>query len=132
MRVVLGALGAAIGGFGLFLLLGLGAGNLVATGSWLVGGVLVHDGLVGPALVVSGLLLTRVVPVRRRGPMVVGAVVLGTVTATAIPVLGRFGAREDNPTLLDRDYLAGWVLFAGLVVLVTGLGMLAAGRRKEP
>ena len=35
-------------------------------------------------------------------------VVLRTVTVTAIPVLGPWGARPDNPTLLDRNYVAGW------------------------
>ena len=35
------------------------------------------------------------------------------VTLVAVPVLGRFGARADNPTLLDRDYVAGWLVLAG-------------------
>jgi hypothetical protein len=33
-----------------------------------------------------------------------------------VPTLGRFGATADNPTLLDRDYLAGWLVFAAIVV----------------
>jgi hypothetical protein len=44
----------------------------------------------------------------------------------AIPVLGRFGARPDNPTLLDRPYLTGWLVVAGLtlgwVLLMSVLG----------
>jgi hypothetical protein len=62
---------------------------------------------------------------------VVGLVVLATVTVTAIPVLGSWGARPDNATLLDRNYLLGWLVFATLVVL----GVLLAGpigrRRRE-
>ena len=42
-----------------------------------------------------------------RAPAVAGLVVLGSVTLLAIPVLGRFGARADNPTLLDRHYGVG-------------------------
>ena len=44
---------------------------------------------------------------RRGARPSVGFVVLGSVTLLAMPVLGRFGARPDNPTLLDRDYSVG-------------------------
>ena len=47
-------------------------------------------------------------PGRLRAPAAAAFVVLGSVTLLAIPVLGRFGARPDNPTLLDRHYVAGW------------------------
>ncbi len=43
-------------------------------------------------------------------------VVLGSLTILAIPMLGRFGAKADNPTLLDRNYWLGWSLIAVLVV----------------
>ena len=52
-------------------------------------------------------------------------VVLGTVTLLAVPVLGRFGARPDNPTLLDRDYTAGWLVLAGLTLVAV---VVAAAR----
>jgi hypothetical protein len=66
----------------------------------------------------------------RTGPLVVAGVVLSTVTIAAVPVLGRWGARSDNPTLLDRNYVLGWVAFVGLTVLVTLLVALARGRRR--
>ena len=44
--------------------------------------------------------------------------VLGAVTLLAVPVLGRFGAQPDNPTLLDRAYGPGWLVLAGLTVLL--------------
>jgi hypothetical protein len=59
-----------------------------------------------------------------------GLVVLGSVTLLAVPVLGRFGARPDNPTLLDRNYAAGWVVLAA----ATAAGVVLAaylGRRRE-
>ena len=50
-------------------------------------------------------------------------VVLATVTVTAIPVLGRFGARPDNLTILPRNYVLGWLVLAALVLGVRpGLG----------
>ena len=49
----------------------------------------------------------------------------------AIPVLGRFGARHDNPTLLDRNYVAGWALVAGLTLLATSAWAIAQTKRIE-
>ena len=46
-------------------------------------------------------------------------------------MLGRFGARPDNPTLLDRDYLVGWLVLAGVVLLVTVVASLVRSRRQE-
>ena len=42
-----------------------------------------------------------------------GGVVLGSLTLLAIPVLGRFGERPDNATLLDRNYTVGWLWSPG-------------------
>jgi hypothetical protein len=55
-----------------------------------------------------------------------GLLVLGSLTIMAIPVLGRFGARPDNPTLLDRNYTAGWLVVAGLTLVAVLAGMVSA------
>lgn len=128
MRAVLVGLGLAVGVYGGWLLLDLGWDNLVATLVWAAAGVLAHDGLIGPALVVGALVVARAVPPRVRAPITAGLIVLGTVTMTAVPVLGRFGERPDNPTLLDRNYAAGWAVFALLVVVVTAAAALRAVR----
>jgi hypothetical protein len=116
-RVALGALGVAVAGYGVFRLLELGWSNLVATVVWLAGGVLLHDVVLAPATIVVCALAVLALRSRAwRAAAAGGLVVLGTVTVTAIPVLGRFGARPDNPTLLDRPYVAGWLVVAGLVL----------------
>jgi hypothetical protein len=120
--VALLGLGAAA--YGAKQLLDLGLDNLVATMEWVVGGVALHDGLLAPLCVVAGVLLVRATHGRMRAAIVVGAIVLGTVTISAVPVLGRFGARADNATLLDRSYVAGWFVFAGLTVLLVVVAVL--------
>jgi MFS family permease len=125
-RLVLGAVGVAMGAFGALRLLQLDLEDLLDAVLWLAGGVLLHDVVVAPLTIAVTLLATRVVPSRARTAVVVGVVVLATVTVTAIPVLGGWGVRADNPTLLDRDYTAGWLVLAGLVVLGVVLGLVLA------
>jgi hypothetical protein len=132
-RIVCGALGFGGAAYGLVQLLDLGLDNLRATVVWLAGGVLLHDGLLAPLTLAAAsalrLLWRRAVPAALAG----GAIVLGTVTVLAVPVLGRFGARADNPTLLDRNYVLGWLLVATLTVAASGTAVAVAtvrGRRK--
>jgi hypothetical protein len=131
-RVVLGAAGVLVAGYGVLRLLELGWSNLVATVVWLAGGVLLHDGLLAPATIVVCAVAVLALRSRAwRAAAAGGLVVLGTVTLTAIPVLGRFGAKPDNPTLLDRPYVAGWLVVAALVLA----GSVLVGRRasrREP
>jgi hypothetical protein len=128
LRLVIGALGLGGAAYGIVALLDLGLDNLGQAGIWLVGGVLLHDGLVAPATIAACFLAGRAWRGSPPAPVVVGALVLGTVTVVAVPVLGRFGARADNPTLLDRNYVLGWLVLATLTVVVSGVAALV--RRK--
>ena len=129
-RLLLGVLGVAVAAYGAWLLLQEDLTDLVATAVWLAGGVVLHDFVVVPLTLLLGLALTRLLPANLRAPLVGGLVVLGTVTLMAVPVLGGWGANADNPTVLDRDYPAGWLVFAGVTMLVVMLTiMLRAGGR---
>jgi hypothetical protein len=129
-RLLLGVLGVAVAAYGAWLLLQEDLTDLVATAVWLAGGVVLHDFVVVPLTLLLGLALTRLLPANLRAPLVGGLVVLGTVTLMAVPVLGGWGANADNPTILDRDYPAGWLVVAGVTMLVVMLMiMLRAGPR---
>jgi hypothetical protein len=130
IRGLLGVLGLAAAAYGLVELLDLGLDNLRATIVWLVGGVVLHDGLVAPLTIVVWFLVSRAGRGRLPGAVVVGAVVLGTVTVIAVPVLGRFGARADNQTLLDRNYVLGWTMLATLTVVVVAAAVAGSRRRR--
>lgn len=129
-RVVLVLLGVVVGLYGGYLLLeGQQGEALTSALVWIVGGVVVHDGLVAAVALVVGLLVSRVVPRVARGPLTVGLVVLGTITVVAVPFVGRFGALPDNPTLLPRDYTAGYAGIVALVVLGVVVGVVLRARR---
>ncbi|MDN4174168.1 hypothetical protein QWY28_14490 [Nocardioides sp. SOB77] len=127
-RVGLGALGVGLTAYGAWLLVSREA-DLLDAAAWLVGGAVLHDAVLVPAVLLLGLVASRWLPWPARAPAAVGLVVLGSVTLLAVPVLGRFGAREDNPTLLDRDYTAGWLVLAGLVAVAVVVGTIVRTRR---
>lgn len=126
LRVALGAVGLAAATYGLMMLDDRGPENLRAVVTWLVAGVILHDAVLAPLTILVCPVGARVLPGRFRAPVAGGLLVVGSVTLLAVPVLGRFGARSDNPTLLDRDYTTGWLVMAGLT-LVT---MMALARRR--
>ncbi|MBR7741896.1 hypothetical protein KC207_01140 [Phycicoccus sp. BSK3Z-2] len=130
-RLALGALGVLAGLYGAVRLLQTGTDNVTAALWWVAGGVVVHDGLLAPVVVVLTVLALRVLPAAARPWTAAAAVVVGTVTVTAIPVLGRFGARPDNPTLLPRDYVRNWLIVVALVVVGTALLALVRTARER-
>jgi hypothetical protein len=130
LRFSLGAVGVVLVLVGVWHLLGNGFADLAATVAWLAGGVVAHDALIAPLVLLLGVgLLPRLLP-WDLGPAVAGFVVLLTVTLTAVPVLGRFGAKPDDPWLLPRPYGALWLAFA-LVVVAAVVGASVLRRRRS-
>ncbi len=132
IRWMLGAVGVLAGGYGGWLLLnGQDAGDLVDAGVWLVSGVVLHDVLL-TGVVLLGAIGVGLLPRATRVPAAVALVVVGSLTLVAIPVLGRFGERADNPTHLDRPYLASWLAVVALaVVAVTVAGVVRTHRQED-
>lgn len=123
-RLGLGALGVLLGLYGAYLLLSRqDLDQLVSAAIWLGGGVVAHDGLIALASLAAVAVGARVLPASARPAAAVGFIVLGSLTLIAIPMLGRFGAEPDNPTLLDRSYWLGW---SGIVVIVVAAVAVAA------
>ncbi len=96
---------------------------------------LAHDLVVAPVVLLLGLLLRKVIPGGVR-PSLQGAALVGfCLVLVAIPGLGRYGARGDNPSVLPRDYTEGLML-ALVVVLVGALGHVLLrrirGARRSP
>jgi hypothetical protein len=132
MRKVLGALGVAAAAYGGWLLLSrTDTGQLTNAAVWLAAGVVLHDFVLTAVVLVLGAVALRRLPDPARAPTVVGTVVLGSLTLVAVPVLGRFGARDDNATLLDRPYLVSWLVAVALTVLTVTAASLVRSRRSQ-
>ena len=99
--------------------------NAVQGTAWFVGGPLIHDGVVAPAVGLTGLVLTRIVPKTWRGPVTAGVVLSGVLTLVAIPLLWRPYGTAVNPGLHDRDYGVALAVTLGVVWLTVGtLGLV--------
>ena len=130
VRRLLGGLGVALGAYGGWLALTRqDPGQLVEIAVWLAAGVVLHDVVVAGVVLAAVALGRRVLPGPWQAPATLGLVVWGGVTLMAVPVLGRFGARPDNPTLLDRPYLASWAALSIVTVVVVALAGLVRARR---
>lgn len=124
VRVLVGLAGVVIAVLGAKMFLDLGWQNTRAAGSWLIGGVVLHDAVLAPATVIAWFVVSRPLGGRLPRPVIVGTVVLFSVTVVAWPVLGRYHARPDNLTLLNRDYTLGWWIVAGLTLAGVAVAML--------
>lgn len=130
VRYAVGGLGVIVGLWGAWLIFGTADfADLINIAVWLGGGIVFNDGIIAAIALVLGFVAMRLLPRLARGPAAVGFVVVGTFSVLAIPFLGRFGAREDNATLLNRDYVGGYLLFVAIVaVLAIVTAMWRMGR----
>jgi hypothetical protein len=129
VRLSLGVAGVLAVVYGGWLVLSRGH-DLVDLVLWLAAGVVLHDAVLAVVVLALGALAVRVLPRAARAPAVVGFVVLGSATLAAVPVLGRFGARADNPSLLDRSYWAGWLVLATITLVAVLVASLVRSRRR--
>ena len=117
-RIALGVAGGLLLTFGLFrLVTELDTGDLFVLGVWLAAAVVLHDGLVAPITVGTGVALTRVPPRARRylqGALLVGAL----ITIIAVPLIWRQGTQPESKAILLRDYTANLTLLLGMTAAV--------------
>jgi hypothetical protein len=119
-RLLQVSVGLPAGAYALWLLASSPVAQWWSLLIWLAGGVVLHDLVLAPVLIAVGV-ASRKLPRSLRRPAAVGLVLWGTVTLLAVPVLGRFGARDDNATMLDRPYVTAWLVGCALTVLLVAL-----------
>lgn len=91
---------------------------------FLIGGPVLHDGLVAPVVALVGLLISRWVSPHWRAPVRIGAAASAVLTLIAVPALWRTYAGQHNPGLDDRNYAAGLSIALVVVWVAVGAGGL--------
>ena len=125
----LGALTVAYGGVQMLQLLLERTAPVLGVGGWWLGGPLIVDLIAVPIVVIVGVVIGRVVPVGWRRSVTAASALSFLVTLVALPFLTGLGRRPDNPSLLDRNYWAGYL---AVLALVWGLPLLVRLARTIP
>ena len=128
LRVLLGAVGIGFGLWGLWLMRDFTPDQLVSTGTWLAGGILLHDAVLAPVTVGLGVAASRLLPGHFRAATGLAFLLWATLTVVFVPVLSGQGGKPDNATILHRPYLLSWLVLTGVLA---GAAVIAARRRRH-
>ncbi len=99
---------------------------------WIVGCLIAHDFVLAPVVFGVGKALRTVSSGSDRKLLQACLILYGALFVVSIPVLGRFGARPDNETLLPRDYGVGLIVALVAVWALTTAVFLVAWWRRRP
>lgn len=127
--LLLGALTVAYGGLLMLQLLIERTAPVLGVGGWWLGGPLIVDLIAVPLVVVVGVGIGRVVPTLWRRYVAAASALTLLLSLVAFPFLTGLGRRPDNPSLLDRNYWAGYLT---LVAIIWGLPLLIRWVRGFP
>ena len=87
-------------------------------------GLAAHDLVLAPVVLATGVVIARSVPSRWRSITQATAIVAGTTTLYAFPLVRGYGRALGNPTSLPHDYAGGLITVVAVVALVAVTGAL--------
>jgi hypothetical protein len=128
LRGLLAAAGVACGLWGLWLARDFSGEQLRSAAVWLAGGVVLHDLVLAPLVVLIGVAAARAIPRHARRAAAAAFVVWGTLTIAVLPLLSGQGGKPGNDTILGRPYALAWLV---MTLLLTGFVVVSAARRRR-
>ncbi len=123
-RYAIGALGVLVGLWGLWLMWKESPYiDKINFGTWLIGGVLLHDLIIASVVWFIGWLLAKTLPPHIRGFAQGALVVLALTGSVAFFMVWRQGefANQPSKALLQQDYVANFGIIAAAVVVCTAV-----------
>lgn len=108
--------------------------SLIALAIWLVGAVVIHDGLLSPAVLAVSAVVERL-PVRARRFVQSGLIVGAMVTVIALPMIYLRGSQPAQKAILQQNYGAHLAILLGLIGLASLVAYavrVARDRRGDP
>jgi hypothetical protein len=125
-RLALGALALASIGYGLSLLFQQPRVNRpFEVIKWAIGSDIVVDGLLIPASIAAGFVLTKVLPGRVRRFVQGGLIAAVGVTLVALPLIHRRGQAQPGQALLLQNYQLNLAVLLGVIAAATAIAYLA-------
>jgi hypothetical protein len=110
VRVALLVVGLLTIGYGVALVLEHPWPDILHIAIWAGAGVVLHDFVFAPLCVALGFAGRRIIPKRWWTPIGIASLCSVILMLLAVPVFDRPGARDDNHTVLDRNYPLGLLL----------------------
>ena len=127
-RALLMVAGVAGGIWGLWLMRDFTSTQLVSIGTFLVGGVILHDAILAPVTVGLGVLAARLLPGHFRAAVGIAFLIWATLTLAFFNVLSGQGGKPDNVTVLNRPYALSWLVMTAMLAVIA---VIAATRRRR-
>jgi hypothetical protein len=139
-RALLGTLGVLLVGYGGWRILTTARLSRPAdVGEWLLGALILHDGVLAPAVAAFGVAAHRLCAARapRAAGFLAGAFVAAAmVVVVAVPLIQRRGRGPAGSTLETRNYVGGLAVVLGIVaataVFAYALSILRERRSPGP
>jgi hypothetical protein len=118
-RIVLGAAGILLALFGGFrLLTQVPLADVAILAAWMIGVVVIHDGVLSPLVIAVGTLVARVPP-RARRYVQFALVTGGLIAVIGVVLAARRGSQPPVKALLLRNYGMNLVILLGLVAAIS-------------
>jgi hypothetical protein len=133
-RLVLSILGVLVLLYGVVSLgLHIPGSALVWVAVWLVVAVIIHHGLISPAVIGVSVLLRRLIPDRGRRYLQAALIAAVPIVVIGIPMMYRQGSQPPSKALLLQNFTANVGLLLGLVAAVCLVGYaIRVARDRSP
>lgn len=132
IRGLLLATGLIMGLWGLWLMRDFSFEQLRSAGLWLIGGIVFHDAILAPIVVLYGFVHFKTIPGYARKPATIGLILWGTISAAVFNVLSGQGGKPDNDTVINRPYLTSWLVLTVILALVVAVNIMLRRPREIP
>ena len=100
---------------------------------WLIGAVIIHQGLVSPLVIAIGALVRRLVPDRGRRYLQAALITAVPVTVIAMPMIYRQGSQPPSKALLLQNFTANLGLLLGIIAALCLVGYaIRVARDRSP
>ncbi|MCW2526744.1 MAG: hypothetical protein JWM76_1604 [Pseudonocardiales bacterium] len=120
LRVAIGTLGViTIGYAALRILQDTNRTKPLLLLEWLVGALIIHDGVIAPLTVAIGWAIARYVPRSARPFVQSGLAIAGVVVLFALPFIYRQGESGPGSALLKQNYVANLLLILAVITAAT-------------
>ena len=96
---------------------------------FVVGGALIHDLIVAPAVILIGVGVVRMVRGPARAVVQAAVVVTASLALFSYPLVRAFGRAAHNPTSLPHNYAANLAVVLGIVWAVAAIAIVKRARR---